>query len=143
MKYSMKKALAAVMMTVSFALVTGANAQSEATVDVSSPAAFDRSVAQMGSELDATKKREFALALTAVSLDKTEALAESVRTMMDNGATEAEVDAARSELFQAAFAPVDGLGVQGVISEGRRIASENEMTLEDMAALLDDRLFEE
>ena len=139
----MKKALAAMLMTVSLTLSAGASAQSDERVDVSSPAAFDRSVAQMGSALSVSDKRDFALALTAVSLSNTEALAENVRTMMDNGATEAEIDAARTELFRNAFAPIDGMNADQVIAEGRQIAQENDMTLEDMAAMLDSQILQE
>ena len=143
MSDAMKKALTALFMAVSFTLATGAGAQSDRGVNIDSPAAFDRSVAQMGSELDASEKRDFALALTAVSLSNTEALAESVRTMMDNGATEADVDAARVELFRNAFEPIDGMNVDEVIAEGRRIASDNNMTLEDMAGMLDSQILAE
>jgi hypothetical protein len=109
-------------------------------IDASSPEAFDQSVAAIGSELEGAERREFALALTAVSLQNAQAIANEVQVLMREGYSEAEIDQARADLFTQAFAPVDGMSVSDVVTEGRAIAQENNMTLEDLGGMLDDRI---
>lgn len=133
---------ATLTMSISMALATPVMADETDTVDTSSPKAFDRSVAQMGSELEGGKRRNFALALTAVSLDNARELSEQMKKLMDNDVSESEIDQAREELFVRAFSDLNGMTADEVITQGRTIASDNDMTLEDMAAMLDSQIIQ-
>lgn len=111
--------------------------QSEPTIDPSSPSAFDASVRKMGSQLEQGDIREFSLALTALSMERTQELSRSMEDLMSEGASEKDIEAARDRLFYRAFKPLEGMNAATVVKEGKEVAQENDMTLKQLERMLD------
>lgn len=142
LRIHMKTALLGACFAIGLGGVATVSAQPAEELDVSTLESFDRTVSEVGNALSGSKQERFALALTVLSFMNTQEMANKLQSLRENGATDADIEAVQTDLFLEAFESLDGLNAEEVIDEGKALANDEGMTLDEFGNMVDQRMLQ-